>query len=104
MSVISIHGNDSVKDLIDRIASVQDAKGCWNVLNPSDPHYQDLNYYVPNYKSTLWTLILLADCKANPADQRFFRPLDTIAHFLYREKSFSHSLFERKHDLPSVLF
>ena len=43
------------------------------------PHYRDANYYLPNYKSTLWTLVLLADCKADPSDPRFLRPLDIIA-------------------------
>jgi hypothetical protein len=68
--------------LANQVAALQDSSGCWNVLSPSDNHYPELNYYVPNYKSTLWTLVLLADSLVDPGDERFKKPLETITeHF-----------------------
>lgn len=69
--------------LADQIANLQDSTGCWNVLEPSNRYYPDLNYYVPNYKSTLWTLVLLADSLVNPDDERFKKPLQVISEHFY---------------------
>lgn len=72
--------------LADQIAKLQDSSGCWNVLEPSDRNYPQFNYYVPNYKSTLWTLVLLADSLVDPDDERFKKPLQIIsAHFYDKE-------------------
>ena len=43
-------------DLIEKIMDQQDSNGCWNVEH-DDNYGPELDYYVPNYKSTLWTLI-----------------------------------------------
>lgn len=71
------------KSITSKVLDLQDENGCWNVLKEGDKYFPEFNYYVPNYKSTLWTLILLADVKADPKDNRFLKPLNTIAeHFL----------------------
>lgn len=74
---------DFVKTITDEVLELQDENGCWNVLCDGDKYFPELNYYVPNYKSTLWTLVLLADIKAEPMEERFKRSLRTITdHFL----------------------
>lgn len=76
--------------LADQIAKLQDSSGCWNVLTPSDRNYPELNYYVPNYKSTLWTLVLLADSLVDPDDERFKKPLQVISEHFYDKE---HGIF-----------
>lgn len=66
-----------------KILELQDESGCWNVLKEGDKYFPQLNYYVPNYKSTLWTLILLADMKADPKDNRFRKPLKIITEYFF---------------------
>lgn len=69
-----------------KILELQDENGCWNVLKEGDKYFPQYNYYAPNYKSTLWTLILLADIKADPKDKRFLKPLKIITeHFLDKQ-------------------
>lgn len=60
------------KELTEIILNQRDSDGCWNVLNEGDKYYPEFNYYVPNYKSTLWTFILLAeiDCGLKSTDIR----------------------------------
>ncbi len=66
-----------------KIIELQDENGCWNVLNKSDKHYPTLKHYSPIYKSTLWTLILLADIQCNLNNNSLKKPLKTISnHFL----------------------
>lgn len=68
--------------LVDRILERQDATGCWNVLPPENPYPPEWNYYIPNYSSTLWTLILAADLAAAHRQEQFHKPLQTISdHF-----------------------
>ena len=74
------------KTMTEKIMGLQDERGCWNVLKEGDKYFPQYNYYVPNYKSTLWTLILLADLKADPKDKRFLKPLKIITeHFLNKQ-------------------
>lgn len=90
------------KDLADRIASLQDSNGCWNVLLPSDPHYPELNHYVPNYKSTLWTLVLLADLKVDPNDPRFQKPLSIISEHFFDQDSEVFSIGKSHFPIPCL--
>ena len=72
----------SIEALSQAIIDLQDAKGCWNVEHSQDNYGPRLTYYVPNYTSTLWTMILLADIEADPNNPAFQMPLKTIAeHF-----------------------
>lgn len=74
---------DLTKSIISEIMKLQDKNGCWNVLNESDKHYPVLNYYIPFYKSTLWTLVLLADIQCDFGMKSLKKPLMTISdHFL----------------------
>ena len=76
---------DSVNSITSKIIELQDENGCWNVLGKEDKNYPALNYYVPIYKSTLWTLILLADIQCN-LKNHFLKPLKIISnHFLDKQ-------------------
>lgn len=69
-----------------KIVELQDENGCWNVLNESDKHFPAFNYYVPNFKSTLWTLILLADIQTNFQNNSLIKSLSIISnHFLDKQ-------------------
>lgn len=66
-----------------RILALQDENDCWNVLHENYSYYPEANYYAPNYRSTLWTLVFLADLQCEPGDPRLVKPLKTISdHFL----------------------
>lgn len=83
--------DEGLKKIIESILEKRDEAGCWNVLSEGDKYFPDFNYYVPNYKSTLWTLILLAEIKANPKDERFIKPLKVITeHFFDRKIGIFH--------------
>ena len=75
------------KNLVNSIASkiieLQDENYCWNVLSKNDKRYPEFNYYIPKYKSTLWTLVFLADIQCNVKNERLLKPLKIISnHFL----------------------
>ncbi len=76
--------NDKLaKSITSTIIELQDENECWNVLNENDKYFPALNYYAPNYKSTLWTLVLLADIQCDPGINGLMKPLKTISnHFL----------------------
>jgi len=88
--------------LADQIANLQDSSGCWNVLDPSDRNFPDLNYYVPNYKSTLWTLVLLADSLVDPEDDRFKKPLQIISDHFYDKKNGIFSIGKSHFPIPCL--
>jgi hypothetical protein len=75
-----------VKSLISKIVELQDETGCWNVFDKNDKHYPELKYYTPKYKSTLWTLILLADIQCDSNNKNLRKPLNIISnHFLDKQ-------------------
>ena len=71
--------------LISKIIKKQDENGCWNVLDENHKYYPECNYYVPSYKSTLWTLILLADMKCDPQLPQLKKPLEIITNHFFDE-------------------
>lgn len=73
-------------EMIEKIMSERDEDGCWNVEH-SDNYGPDLTYYVPNYNSTLWTLILLADIELDKDDERVIKPLKTIMEHFWDEEN-----------------
>lgn len=75
--------NELTSSLTSKVIALQDKNGCWNVLHENDRYYPEANYYAPNYRSTLWTLVFLADLQCDPGDPRLVKPLKTISdHFL----------------------
>lgn len=77
-------------DVIDKIRQLQDENACWNVDHSSDNYGPELDYYVPSYKSTLWTLVLLADLEADRDDKSFKKALKTITDHFWNDE---HGIF-----------
>jgi hypothetical protein len=90
------------KKYVKQIIEQQDENGCWNVLAKSDKHYPRFNYYVPNYKSTLWTLVVLADVKIPVRDLYFHRPLQTISDHFYDQHAGIYSLGKSHFPIPCL--
>lgn len=88
--------------LADQVAKLQDSSGCWNVLDPADRNYPELNYYVPNYKSTLWTLVLLADSLVDPDDERFKKPLQIISDHFYDKEHGIYTIGKSHFPIPCL--
>jgi hypothetical protein len=85
-----------VNSITSKIFEVQDENGCWNVLKEGDKYYAQYNYYVPNFKSTLWTLIFLADMGCDINKNNLKRPLKIISdQFLHKELNIYH--LEKSH-------
>ena len=57
--------NEPEKSITSEIIKLQDKNGCWNVLKENDKYFKIANYYAPNFKSALWTLVLLADIQTD---------------------------------------
>ncbi|KAA3609858.1 MAG: hypothetical protein D8M58_08560 [Calditrichaeota bacterium] len=81
--------------IIDRIFKAQGDDGFWKVLAKSDKYYPGYMHYVPNFKASLWTLILLADlgCKRN--EPRIKKPLREIQNHFFDD---NHKIFTLKED------
>ncbi len=78
-----------------RIFKAQDKHGFWKVLPKSHKYYLDYLHYVPNFKATLWTLILLADLGHNREDLRIKKPLREIQKHLFDP---IHGIYTLKND------
>jgi len=61
---------DVDQNLIDKIFKAQDENGLWKVLPKTDKYYPDYLHYVPNFRASLWTLILLADLQIDRNEPR----------------------------------
>jgi hypothetical protein len=72
-------------ETIEKIRRLQDSHGCWNVEH-DNKYGPKLTYYVPNYKSTLWTLVLLADIEADRDDSSWKKPLKIITEHFWDEE------------------
>jgi hypothetical protein len=55
---------DLRKDIIEKILAKQDGSFRWGFDEQQARERPQYLYYSPNFKSTLWTLLLLADIKA----------------------------------------
>jgi hypothetical protein len=72
-----------VQSITSKILALKDENECWHVLHKKDKYYPVFNYYLPKYKSTLWTLILLADIQSDNNIQSLKKAFQQISsHFL----------------------
>ena len=83
------------QEIINRIFELQGSNGCWKMLLESDKYYPNYLHYSPNFKATLWTLILLADMRHENSDIRIKTPLKTIQDHFYDSK---HNIYSLKND------
>jgi len=93
---------ESHQKIIDRIFKVQGENGFWKVLSESDKYYPDYMHYVPNFKATLWTLILLADLGCDRNDQRIKIPLKEIQKHFYDPRFGIYTLKEDHFPIPCL--
>jgi hypothetical protein len=93
---------DNYNALIDKIFESQDENGFWKLLSVSDKYYPDYMHYVPNFKSTLWTLILLADIGCDSNDQRVKRPLKEIQNHFFDANFGVYTLKEDHFPIPCL--
>lgn len=74
--------------IIEKIFEAQDSNGCWKLLPKNHKNYPDCLHYSPNFKSTLWVLILLADLKIDNNEPRVKKSLEVIkSHFFDSEEN-----------------
>ena len=86
---------DNRAELIEKIFSAQDKNGFWKTLTPNDRYYPDYQHYVPNFKASLWTLILLADLQVDKNEVRVRKSLTEIKDQFYDA---DHGIFTLKED------
>jgi hypothetical protein len=72
------------------------------MLPESDRHYPTYLHYVPNFKATLWTLILLADMCYDKKDKRVSQPLKTIQDHFYDSEAHIYSLKKDHFPIPCL--
>ena len=77
------------KILTSKIMALQDENGCWNVVREGDKYFTipAFHYYVPNFKSTLWTLVFLADIQTDIENKSFLKPLEVITNHFFDKES-----------------
>ena len=90
------------RTIIDKIFESQNEDGFWSVLSASDKYYPDYLHYVPNFKASLWTLILLADLGCDRDDIRIKKPLKTIQNHFFDPEFGIYSLKEDHFPIPCL--
>ena len=90
------------EDIIEKIFAAQNADGMWKVLPESHQYYPDYLHYVPNYRASLWTLILLAELKCDPEDERVSKPLQVVKDHLFDEEHGIYTLKEDHFPIPCL--
>lgn len=90
------------KTLTDKIMALQDENGCWHVLKEGDKYYPELKYYVPSYKSTLWTLVFLADIGTDVQRHHFHKPLNLISDHFYDPKVGIYDIGKSHYPIPCL--
>ncbi len=93
---------DEYSGIIKKIFDSQGKNECWKLLSKSDKKYPTYLHYVPNFKSTLWTLILLADLCHDKNDIRVKKPLKTIQDHFYDFKTDIYSLKKDHFPIPCL--
>lgn len=88
--------------IMERIFQLQDRNGCWNVLDENDKRAKEWNYYVPTYKSTLWTLILLAELGLDKNEERVRKPLGIISDYFYDTNSGIYTIGKSHFPIPCL--
>ncbi len=69
-----------------KIFELQGDNGCWNFITDKVKQYPQYTHYLPKYKTTLWTLILLAEIKHDRDEKRVKKPVETLFNHFYNKK------------------
>jgi hypothetical protein len=93
---------DNHQKIIDRIFKAQDENGFWKIIPESHKYYPDYMHYIPNFRATLWTLILLADLGHDRKDARVRKPLSAIQDHFFDPKYGIYTLKKDHFPIPCL--
>ncbi|MGD2035075.1 MAG: hypothetical protein PVF73_08470 [Bacteroidales bacterium] len=93
---------DTRQKITNRIFEARNDHCFWKVLSESDKYYPDYLHYVPNFKATLWTLILLADLGHDRDDHRIKKPLQEIGNHFFDPESGIYNLKADHFPIPCL--
>jgi len=81
--------------IIEKIFEARNAEGLWETIPEDHKHYPVYLHYVPNFKASLWTLILLAELRCDKNDERITKPLAAVKDHLFDP---THGIYTLKED------
>ena len=90
------------QQLIERIFDSRNEEGLWKVIPETHKSYPDYLHYVPNYKASLWTLILLAELRCPANDERIRKPLARVKNHLFDPEYGIYTLKEDHFPIPCL--
>ncbi len=90
------------QELIEKIFSRRNEQGLWELIPASHKYYPDYLHYVPNYRGSLWVLLLLADLQCDRNDERITKPLQVVKDHLFDEDHGIYSLKEDHFPIPCL--
>lgn len=90
------------KSIIDKIFASREKDSLWKVLPQSHDAFPNYLHYIPNYRASLWTLLLLADLKCDPNEPRVQKPLQTVKDHLFDEQHGIYTLKEDHFPIPCL--
>lgn len=85
------------EQLIKKILEKQDPFLRWGYDQKTSQERPQYLYYSPNYRSTLWTLILLADLQAPPDHPKILASLNLITERFYHPEFGMFTLPDENH-------
>ena len=88
--------------IIERVFDSADENGLWGLIPKTHKYYPDYLHYVPNYKASLWTLILLAELQCERNDKRVTKPLEEVKNHLFDEEYGIYTLKEDHFPIPCL--
>lgn len=88
--------------IIERIFDSRNENGLWALIPKTHKYYPDYLHYVPNYKASLWTLILLAELQCERNDKRVTKPLEVVKNHLFDEEYGIYTLKEDHFPIPCL--
>lgn len=99
---LKLEVKDKRQEIINRIFAKQGEDDFWIVIPKSHKYYPNYIHYVPNFRATLWTLILLADLQLTPKDARIKKPLQAMKDQFFDEEFGIYSLKEDHFPIPCL--
>ncbi|MBN2051817.1 MAG: hypothetical protein JW760_15300 [Spirochaetales bacterium] len=93
---------DDRQKIIEKIFDARGENGLWKMLPETDRHYPYCLHYMPTFRATLWTLILLADLKLDAGDERVELPLRTVLDHFYDIETGVYSLKKDHFPIPCL--
>lgn len=93
---------DNRHTIIERIFASQNESGLWQMIPETHKYYPDCLHYIPNYKASLWALILLAELQFNRDDSRVRKPLQEVKNHLFDEEHGIYSLKKSHFPIPCL--